>query len=82
MRQSRHLGLTLKDDPKEAQTPGHRLLLRAGYIRQVAPGVHACMPFLLRVLDKIGGLLRAELSANAYEELLLPILQPKNLWGG
>ena len=81
MRQSHHLGLTLKDDPKEAQTPGHRLLLRAGYIRQVAPGVHACMPFLLRVLDNIGGLLRAELSANAYEELLLPILQPKNLWG-
>jgi prolyl-tRNA synthetase len=39
------------------------------------------MPFLLRVIDKIGGLLRAELSANAYEELLLPNLQPKNLWG-
>jgi prolyl-tRNA synthetase len=81
MRQSRHFGLTLKDDPKEAQTPGHRLLLRAGYIRQLSPGLHAGMPFLRRVLDKIGGLVRAELSANAGEELLLPVLQPQNPGG-
>ncbi len=80
MRQSRHLGLTLKADPKEAQTPAHGLLLRAGYIRQVAPGIHACMPFLMRVLDKISALVRAELSAGEYEELLLPILQPQGLW--
>lgn len=50
MRRSQHLGLTLKDAPREAQTAAHRLLLRAGCLRYVAAGIPVVMPGLLRVL--------------------------------
>jgi prolyl-tRNA synthetase len=81
MRQSRHFGLTLKDDPRDARTAAHRLLLRAGYVRQIAPGVHAHMPFMRRVLDRIAGLVAAELDANSWEQLRLPNLRPEDLLG-
>jgi prolyl-tRNA synthetase len=80
MRQSNHLGKTLREDPKEAQTAAHKLMLRAGYIQQIAAGVYAHMPLLLRTLNKISQIIREEMKANGHEELLLPALQPKNLW--
>jgi len=80
MRQSNHLGKTLREDPKEAQTAAHKLMLRAGYIKQIAAGVYAHMPLLLRTLNKLSQIIREEMNANGYEELLLPALQPKNLW--
>lgn len=80
MRQSNHLGKTLKQDPTEAQTVAHKLMLRAGYIRQIAAGVYAHMPLLLRTLNKISQIIREEMDAKGYEELLLPALQPKTLW--
>ena len=52
MRQSNHLGKTLREDPKEAQMAAHQLMLRAGYIKQIAAGVYAHMPLLLRTLNK------------------------------
>ncbi|MGD9412790.1 MAG: proline--tRNA ligase [Desulfobacterales bacterium] len=80
MRQSNHLGKTLREDPKDAQTVAHKLMLRAGFIKQIAAGVYAHMPLLLRTLNKISQIIREEMNANGYEELLLPALQPKNLW--
>ena len=76
MRQSQHLGITLKDAPREAQTDGHRLLVRAGYIRPAAPGIHVAMPYLLRVLNKLERICRAELAAASFEEFALPMLMP------
>lgn len=55
-------------------------MTRGGYIRQISPGVYAYMPFLLRTLDKISQIIRKEISAIGYEELLMPVLQPKDLW--
>jgi len=80
MRQSNHIGKTLKEDPKEAQTAGHKLLIRGGYIRQISPGVYAYMPFLLRTLNKISQIIPEEMNAIGCEELLMPTLQPKDLW--
>mgnify|MGYP001072379408 FL=1 len=80
MRLSQHLGKTLREDPKNAQTAAHKWMLRAGYIRQVAPGLYICMPFLLRTLNKISRVIRNEMSSNGFEELLMPALQPKELW--
>ena len=80
MRQSNHILKTLREDPKEAQTAGHRLLVRAGFIRQVSPGVYAYMPFLLRTLNKISQIIREEMNAIGCEEFLMPSLQPKDLW--
>ncbi len=80
MRQSNHLGKTLREDPREAQTAAHKLMLRAGYIKQIAAGVYAYMPLLLRTLNKISQIIRKEMNASGYEELLMPVLQPKNLW--
>lgn len=80
MRQSQHFGLTFKDAPREAQTTAHRLLLRAGYLRSVAAGIPVVMPYLLRVLNRLGRLLQAELIANGFEELALPLLQPAAIW--
>jgi len=80
MRQSHRFGITLKDAPKDAQNAAHRLLLRAGYIRQVAAGVYVIMPYLLRVLNKLAGLCRVELNARRFEELALPLLLPRTFW--
>ena len=80
MRQSKHIGKTLKEDPKDAQTVAHKLMLRAGYIKQVSAGVYTYMPFLLRTLNKISQIIREEMDANECEEILMPALQPKDLW--
>jgi len=80
MRQSKHIGKTLKEDPKDAQAVAHKLMLRAGYIKQVSAGVYTYMPFLLRTLNKICQIIREEMNANECEELLMPALQPKEFW--
>ena len=80
MRQSKHTGKTLKEDPKDAQTIAHRLMLRGGYIKQVSAGVYTYLPFLLRTLNKISHIIREEMNAAECEELLMPALQPKELW--
>jgi prolyl-tRNA synthetase len=80
MRQSRHLGKTLRDAPKDAQTASHSLMLRAGYIQQISAGVYVYLPLLLRTLEKISRIVREEMAAAGSEELLMPALQPKELW--
>ena len=80
MRLSKHTGKTLKDDPKDAQSVAHKLMLRAGYIKQVSAGVYTYMPFLLRTLNKISEIIREEMKTSECEEVLMPVLQPKELW--
>ena len=80
MRQSGHIGKILKEDPKDAQTRGHKLLVRAGYMRPVSPGVYIYMPFFLRTLHKISQIIREEMNAIGCEELLMASLQPMDLW--
>jgi hypothetical protein len=61
MRVSRLMLVTLRDDPAEAEIPSHRLLLRGGYIRRVAPGIYAYLPLMWRVLRKVSQVVREEM---------------------
>jgi prolyl-tRNA synthetase len=80
MRVSRLMLVTLRDDPAEADIPSHKLLLRGGYIRRLAPGIYAYLPLLWRVLRKISAIVREELDGTGALETLLPQLQPAELW--
>lgn len=80
MRLSQMLFVTLREDPAEAEIPSHKLLLRAGYTRRIASGVYAYLPLLWRVLNKVSAIVREEMNATGAQELLLPQLQPAELW--
>ena len=80
MRLSRYLLPTSKDNPAEAQIVSHRLMLRAGMIRQEAAGIYAWLPLGLRVLRKIEAIVRDELNRAGAVELLMPTLQLADLW--
>jgi len=80
MRQSRHIGRTMRETPKDAQTPAHALMLRAGLIQQISAGVYIYMPLLHRTLNKIGQIIREEMTAAGSEELLMPAIQTRELW--
>ncbi|MBO3128868.1 proline--tRNA ligase [Dermatophilus congolensis] len=68
---------TLRDDPSDAELPGHRKLVRAGYVRRSAPGVYSWMPLGLRVLRKVEQIVRTEMNAIGGQELLFPALLPR-----
>jgi prolyl-tRNA synthetase len=80
LRLSSIFGNTLREAPAEAQMPSHRLLLRAGMIRQVATGIYSYMPLGWRVLRKIEGIIREEMDAIGGQEMLMPSAQPAELW--
>lgn len=80
MRLSRYLLPTSKDNPAEAQIASHRLMLRAGMIRQEAAGIYAWLPLGLRVLRKVENIVRDELDRAGAIELLMPTLQLADLW--
>jgi prolyl-tRNA synthetase len=80
MRLSRYFLPTLKDDPAEAQIVSHRLMLRAGLVRQEAAGIYAWLPLGLRVLKRIERIVREELDRAGAIELLMPTLQLADLW--
>ncbi|MCP9786488.1 proline--tRNA ligase [Cyanobium sp. N5-Cardenillas] len=80
MRVSRLMLVTLRDDPAEAEITSHKLLLRAGYMRRLAPGIFAYLPLLWRVLQKVSAIVREEMAAIDALETLLPQLQPAELW--
>jgi prolyl-tRNA synthetase len=71
---------TLRDDPAEAETASHRLLLRGGYIRRSASGVYTYLPLGLRVLRRVEQLVREEMAAAGFAELLMPALMSRELW--
>ncbi|MGH3240048.1 MAG: proline--tRNA ligase, partial [Spirillospora sp.] len=76
MRWSQMFAPTLRDDPAEADAPSDRLLLRAGYVRRLAPGHYTLLPLAVRVRAKIIGIVRAELDAIGAQEMLLPAPHP------
>src|SRR5579864_6311207 len=80
MRLSRFLLPILKENPKEAEIVSHRLMLRAGMIRQEAAGIYAWLPLGLRVLKKIEQIVREEQNRAGALELLMPTLQLADLW--
>ncbi len=68
---------TLREDPVDAEVPSHRLLVRAGYIRRVAPGIYSWLPLGLRVLRNIERIIREEMDAIGAQELQFPVLLPR-----
>ncbi len=71
---------TLRDDPQEAEIPSHRLMLRAGLMRKLASGLYTWLPLGLRVLKKVEAVVREEMDRTGALEILMPILQPRDLW--
>jgi prolyl-tRNA synthetase len=80
MRLSRSLVPTLRDAPADAEAISHRLMLRAGLVRQLGAGIYVYLPLGLRVLDKITGILREEMNAIGGQEVSLPVLHPAEIW--
>ncbi len=71
---------TLRDDPAEAGAPSHRLLLRAGYIRQLMAGHYSLLPLAVRVRLKVIAIIRDEMSKIGAQEILMPIMHPAEVW--
>ncbi|HTQ71382.1 MAG TPA: proline--tRNA ligase [Acidocella sp.] len=80
MRLSKSLIPTLKETPAEAQIASHRLMLRAGMVRQMASGIYAWLPTGQRVLSKIAQIVREEQDAAGAQEVLMPTIQSADLW--
>ena len=80
MRQSQQLMPTIKENPADAEVASHRLMLRAGLIRQVASGLYTWLPLGLRVIRKVEAIVREELTASGAQEVLMPVVQPAELW--
>jgi prolyl-tRNA synthetase len=80
MRLSRYFLPTLRETPKEAEIVSHRLMLRAGLIRQQAAGIYTWLPLGLKVLGKINAIIREEQNRAGAVELLMPTLQSADLW--
>jgi prolyl-tRNA synthetase len=71
---------TLREEPKDAEAVSHKLMVRAGLIRRLGAGAYSYLPFGLRALQKAAAIIREELNAAGAQELLLPALQPIELW--
>ncbi|MDR0270190.1 proline--tRNA ligase [Paenibacillus sp.] len=80
MRQTQMLLPTLREAPSEAEAYSHQLLLRGGYIRQLAAGIYSFLPLGHRVLHKLQQVIREEMNAADFAELLMPAMQPSELW--
>jgi prolyl-tRNA synthetase len=71
---------TLREDPAEAGAPSHRLLLRAGYIRQLMAGHYSLLPLAVRVRLKVIAIIREEMNRIGAQEILMPVMHPAELW--
>ena len=80
MRSSQLFITTLKEAPNEAELVSHKLMLRAGLIRRLGSGLYTWMPLGLRVLRKVEGIVREEMDRTGANELLMPAVQPAELW--
>ena len=80
MKYSKMFVKTLKTAPSAADTANHRLLVQAGFVRQVMAGVYSYLPLGLRVLNKISNIVREEMDTIEAQEVLMPILHPSALW--
>lgn len=80
MRQSKLLIPTIKEVPSNAEIKSHKLLLKAGYIKQTASGIYSYLPMATKVLANIEEIIREELDAIGAGEVRLPFLEPSDLW--
>lgn len=71
---------TLREAPSEAEVISHKLLIRSGMIRKVAAGIYTFLPLGKKVLSKVENIIREEMDATGAQEVLMPVLQPKELW--
>jgi prolyl-tRNA synthetase len=80
MRLSHLFFTTLRDDPSDAEMPSHRLLVRAGYIRQLGAGIYSLLPLGYRVAKRVEQVIREEMDAIGCQELEMPVVHPADLW--
>lgn len=80
MRFSDSFVTTLRDAPKDAETVNHKLLVRAGFVRQLMAGVYTYLPFGLKVLNKISNIVREEMNTIGGTEVLMPLMHPSSNW--
>lgn len=80
MRWSEYFIPTLRENPKEAEIASHRLMLRAGIVQKLGGGLYTYLPLGLRVLENVSRIIREELNKRGAIELLMPILQPREIW--
>src|SRR5207237_3855492 len=80
VRRSKSLVPTLREDPADAEALSHRLMLRAGLVRQLAAGIYVWLPLGQRVLDRINAVIREEMNAIGGQEMTMPVLPPAETW--
>ena len=80
MKMSKMFVQTLREFPSDAEVVSHKMLGRAGFIKKLAPGVYTYMPLMWRVLKKVENIVREEMDKAGAQELLMPFVQPKELW--
>lgn len=80
MKASRFLVTTLKEAPADAEVASHRLMMRAGMIKRLGAGIYSYLPMGLRVIRKVEAIIREEMNAAGAVELLMPVVQPAELW--
>lgn len=79
-RLSGRLWPTLRDPPADAEAVSHKLMVRAGLVRQLASGLYSWLPLGLRVLDRVNAILREEMDAIGAQEVSLPVMHPAEIW--
>ena len=80
MRMSRLFSQTLRDTPTEAEIASHKLLLRAGFIRQLSAGIYSYLPLARRSLNKIEAIFREEMNSIGGQEITMPVIHPAEIW--
>lgn len=80
MRLSRLFFTTLRDDPADAEMASHRLLVRAGYVRQLGSGIYTLLPLGFRVQQRVEQVIREEMNAIGGQEMEMPVVHPADLW--
>src|SRR5207247_1997851 len=80
VRRSQSLVPTLREDPADAEALSHKLMLRAGLVRQLAAGIYVWLPLGQRVLDRINAVIREEMNAIGGQEMTMPVLHPAEIW--
>jgi prolyl-tRNA synthetase len=71
---------SLRDDPADAEMPSHRLLVRAGYVRQLSSGIYSLLPLGKRVTDRVEQVIREEIDAIGGQEMEMPVVHPAEIW--
>ena len=80
MRLSQLFFSTLRDDPADAEMPSHRLLVRAGYVRQLGSGIYSLLPLGFRVNKRVEQIIREEMDRIGCQEIEMPVVHPAEVW--